>query len=60
MADDGQTATYDLFKFKGFKNATQQQLQNFAVEYEHYLWAGTGHGPYALIIFLLVIMHIYN
>ena len=27
---------------------------------EHYLWAGTGHGPYALIIFLLVIRRIYN
>lgn len=38
MTDSGKTATYDLSKFKGFKNATPQQLQHFVVEEEGIHW----------------------
>lgn len=38
MTDNGSTATYDLKKFRGFKDATPQQLQHFVVEDEGIHW----------------------
>ena len=38
MTDNGLTATYNLSEFKGFKDATPQQLQHFVVEYDDIHW----------------------